>query len=139
MAYTFHYLLMANQATFQKKVLARCQKTNLTTGQPKVLDYLKDFDGATQKDIAKGCHIEPASLSSILGRMEEKGIVERKMLNGNRRNTYVFLTELGKELQHSVDEAFEELESSAFEGVSEEDRETFMKVFLKVYENIKER
>lgn len=115
------------------------KKTNLTAGQPKVLDYLKDFDGATQKDIAKGCHIEPASLSSILGRMEEKGIVERKMLNGNRRNTYVFLTALGKELQYSVDEAFEELESSAFEGVSEEDRETFMKVFLKVYENIKER
>ena len=72
MAYTFHYLLMAHQAPFQKRVLARCQKTNLTAGQPKVLDYLKDFDGATQKDIAKGCHIEPASLSSILGRMEEK-------------------------------------------------------------------
>lgn len=139
MAYTFHYLLMANQAAFQKKVLSRCQKTNLTAGQPKVLDYLKDFDGATQKDIAKGCHIEPASLSSILSRMEEKEIVERKMLNGNRRNTYVFLTPLGKELQHSVEEAFKELESCAFAGVSEEDKETFMKVFLKVYDNIKER
>lgn len=139
MADTFHYLLMATQATFQKKVLNRCKETDLTAGQPKVLDYLKDHDGASQKDIAKGCHIEPASLSSILNRMEEKKIVARKMLNGNRRSTYIFLTELGKELQLSVENAFDEIESSAFEGVSEEDRETFMNVLLKVYENIKER
>lgn len=139
MADTFHYLLMATHATFQKKVLNHCKKTNLTAGQPKVLEYLKDHDGASQKDIAKACHIEPASLSSILNRMEEKKIVTRKMLNGNRRSTYIFLTELGKELQLSVENAFDEIENSAFDGVSEKDRETFMNVLLKVYENIKER
>lgn len=35
-------------------------------GQPKVLDYLKDHDGSSQKEIARACHIEPGSLTSIL-------------------------------------------------------------------------
>ena len=35
-------------------------------GQPKVLDYLKDHDGSSRKEIARACHIEPGSLTSIL-------------------------------------------------------------------------
>ena len=37
---------------FQKELLARLKDTGLTIGQPKILDYLKDHDGAGQKDIA---------------------------------------------------------------------------------------
>lgn len=87
---SFHYLVMAEQAMVQKALLARIKGSGLTLGQPKVLDYLKDHNGASQKDIAGGCHIEAGSLTSILNRMEERGIVERRMLHGNRRSSYVF-------------------------------------------------
>lgn len=93
---SFHYLVMAEQAMVQKALLARIKGSGLTLGQPKVLDYLKDHNGASQKDIAGGCHIEAGSLTSILNRMEERGIVERRMLHGNRRSSYVFLTEKEK-------------------------------------------
>ena len=43
----------------------------LTIVKPKVLDYLKDHTGASQKDIALGCHIEPVTLTTLLNRMEE--------------------------------------------------------------------
>ena len=49
---SFHYLLMANQAVFHKKLLSNLKNTCLTLGQPKILDYLKDHDGASQKEIA---------------------------------------------------------------------------------------
>ena len=77
----FHYLIMAEHAMLQKGLLIRLKGTGLTLGQPKVLDYLKEHNGASQKEIAKGCHIEAGSLTSILNRMEDKGIVERRMLN----------------------------------------------------------
>lgn len=110
--------------------------SRLTIGQPKVLDYLAEHDGASQKDIAAGCHIETASLTSILNRMEEKGMLERRMLNGNRRSSYVFLTEQGKKLQQAVVEAFLNLEDKAFHGIQEKEKKDFLDTFFKVYENM---
>ena len=96
MSSSFHYLVMAEHSMFQKKLLAKLKGTGLTSGQPKILDYLSDHDGASQKDIAHGCHIEPGTLTTLLNRMEEIGLVERRMLGGNRRSFYVFMTDLGK-------------------------------------------
>ena len=86
---SLHYLTMANQMLIQKRLLERVKASGLTLGQPKVLDYLKDHDGASQKEIAAGCFIEAGSLTSILNRMEEKNLIERRMLNGNRRTVNI--------------------------------------------------
>ena len=48
---SIHYLLMADHFMVQKALLSQIKDTKLTMGQPKVLDYLKDHDGACQKDI----------------------------------------------------------------------------------------
>lgn len=139
MSHSFHYLIMAEHSIFQKELLNRLKDTGLTIGQPKVLDYLKDHDGAGQKDIARGCHIEPGTLTTILNRMEDAGLVERRMLNGNRRSLYVFLTGKGKEQLKLVTEAFCGMEEEAFRGISETERKTFMNLMLRVYENISSR
>lgn len=135
---SFHYLLMANQTLLQKRLLSGLKDTCLSPGQPKVLEYLKEHNGVSQKEIARGCHIEAASLTSILGRMEEKGMIERKMLNGNRRSLYVFLTEKGTELQQAVAKEFEVLEEAAFRDISQEERTRFMENFLRIYDNLRQ-
>ena len=136
MSHSFHYLIMAEHSIFQKELLNRLKDTGLTIGQPKVLDYLKDHDGAGQKDIARGCHIEPGTLTTILNRMEDAGLVERHMLNGNRRSLYVFLTEKGKGQLKLVTEAFSAMEEKAFQDISETERATFMRLMHRIYENI---
>ncbi len=93
---SLHYLTMANHMLIQKRLLERVKASGTYLGQPKVLDYLKNHDGASQKEIAAGCFIEAGSLTSILNRMEEKGLIERRMLNGNRRTFHIFMTESGK-------------------------------------------
>ena len=133
---SFHYLLMANQALLHKRLLNGLSDTCLTLGQPKVLDYLKEHNGVSQKEIAAGCHIEAASLTSILSRMEEKGMIERKMLNGNRRSLYVFLTDFGKELCDTVEQEFRNIEEIAFAGITEEEQQKFMDTFAKIYGNL---
>ena len=135
MSSSFHYLVMAEHSIFQKKLIAKLKGTGLTSGQPKVRDYLKDHDGASQKDIAHGCHIEPGTLTTLLNRMEEIGLVERRMLGGNRRSFYVFMTDLGKSKLKLVTDAFNELEEEAFSDISAEDRENFMDLFQKIYKN----
>lgn len=135
MPYSFHYLIMSEHSMFQKELLMKLKGSGLTIGQPKVLDYLKDHNGASQKDIALGCHIEPGTLTTLLNRMEETGLVERRMLNGNRRSFYIFLTELGERKLELVSAAFKELEYEAFRGISDTDRKTFMDLFFRIYEN----
>lgn len=135
---SFHYLSMANHMMVQKKLMEQLKDTGLTLGQPKVLDYLKDHDAASQKEIAAGCLIEAGSLTSILNRMEEKGLIERKMLNGNRRTFHIFMTESGKKNQKLVEETFEKIEETALNNVSEEEQKVFMEIFLRIYRNLAE-
>ena len=133
---SFHYLSMINHMTIQKKLMEQLKDTGLTLGQPKVLDYLKDHDGASQKEIAAGCLIEAGSLTSILNRMEEKDLIERKMLNGNRRTFHIFMTESGKKNQKLVEEAFKKIEKTALNGISEEEQKLFMEIFCRIYRNL---
>lgn len=133
---SFHYMSMINHMAIQKKLMEQLKDTGLTLGQPKVLDYLKEHDGVSQKEIAAGCLIEAGSLTSILNRMEEKDLIERKMLNGNRRTFHIFMTESGKKNQKLVEEAFKKIEKTALNGISEEEQKLFMEIFCRIYRNL---
>lgn len=43
---SFHFLLMISQASVQKAIMRRLRDTGLSPGQPKVLEYLEENDGA---------------------------------------------------------------------------------------------
>lgn len=133
---TLHYLIMANQMLVQKALLEQLKDTGLTIGQPKILDYLKEHDGSNQKEIAKACFLEAGSLTTILNKMEEKGLIERRILNGNRRSFHIFLTAVGKEKQQLVDTAFSEIKKKALADISEKEFEQFMSVYHRIYSNL---
>lgn len=136
---TLHYLIMANQMLVQKALLEQLKDTGLTIGQPKILDYLKDHDGSNQKEIARACFLEAGSLTIILNRMEEKGLIERRTLNGNRRSFHIFLTEEGKKKQQLVTDAFLEIEKKALSNISEKEYEQFISVYQKIYSNLQSK
>ena len=133
---TLHYLIMANQMLVQKALLEQLKDTGLTIGQPKILDYLKDHDGSNQKEIAKACFLEAGSLTTILNKMEEKGLIERRILNGNRRSFHIFMTEEGKKKQQLVTQAFAKIEEKELSGVSAEEFQQFLAVYGKIYANL---
>lgn len=133
---TLHYLLMADHSMLQRALIASIKDTGLTLGQPKVLDYLLAHDGTVQKDIAAACHIEPASLTSILNGMESKNLIERKEQNGNRRSSYVFLTETGREIAGRLEKEFAKIEEAALKGFEPEEKEQLCSLLSKLYENM---
>jgi DNA-binding MarR family transcriptional regulator len=133
---TFHYLLLASQAMVQKELLEQLSDTPLSMGQPKVLDFLKDHDGANQTEIAKGCHIEPPTLSLILRRMEEGGLIERRSEPNNRRTLYVYLTEKGGYYQNQVADVFSGIEEEIFRDFTEAEKARFMDSYAKIYRNL---
>ncbi len=133
---TFHYLLMADHLMVQKALVSSVKDTGLTPGQPKILDFLMYHDGAIQKDIAKFCHIEPASLTAILNGMESKGYVERRNSGKDRRSLHVYLTETGKRYSARLSREFAKIESEALKGLSEEEVRQLRDLLSRVYENM---
>ena len=115
---SLHYLLMSDHFLFQKALVASVKDTGLTPGQPKILDYLINHNGAIQREIAVSRHIEPASLTAILNGMESKGYIERKMDDRNRRSYHVYLTPLGREYADRLSLEFARIEQKALEGFS---------------------
>lgn len=133
---SFHYMIMVNQALFQRQVLDLLSPHGLTAGQPKVLDYLGKHDGSMQKNIATGCQIEPATLTGILSRMEEKELIIRRIKDGNRRSLHVYMTDKGKRMQKIIDDTFVSVEKNIFKGISKDEREQFINTFFKICENM---
>lgn len=133
---TFHHLLMKSHTVLNKKIMSVAQKHGLTIGQPKILEYLLEVRCADQKSIAKYCEIEPATVGSILNRMEEAQLIERKRENGNRRSLFVSLTQKGYESALKTQELFKKAEQVALESVSDEEKKLVCEVLEKVYDNL---
>ena len=130
---SLHYLLMANHFMIQKALVTSVKDTGLTSGQPKVLDYLKNHNGAVQKDIAAGCHIEPASLTAILNGMETKGLIDRRLCPDNHRFYNVYLTETGRLYVGRLENEFDTIESYALQNFSKADKEQLIEYLSRIY------
>lgn len=136
MKLSYHYLLLLNHSIYQKKMYEAIENLKLSIGQPKVFDFLKDHDGCIQKEIAVGCQIEPASVTSILLTMEKRGFIERRSINDNRRAHYVFLTEEGKRIANLVREAMLKVEEQVLENFTTEEKEILIKLLKKANYNL---
>lgn len=128
---SLHYLLMKSHALFSRKVLSEVSKIGLTAGQPKVLDFLQDRGEADQKTIAAHCEIEPATVGSILLRMERAGLIVRRQHEGNRRSLFVSLTEEGRAAAKQVSEIFETAEAPVAAALSKEELELLKLLLMK--------
>lgn len=131
-----HYLLMKSHAAMRKRVMAQAQREGLTSGQPKILEYLAENEGADQRSIALHCEIEAATVGSILMRMETAGLIERRRVGGNRRSLYVYLTEKGKSAAARTQEIFDSAEVAALLGCTEEEKRQLKELLTRVYRNL---
>ena len=132
MEQSLHYLLMADHSLLRQRFFAEIQPLGLTPGQPKVLEYLQAHDGAMQKDIARGCCIEPATLSPRLPGRARRGLRRRDTEGESRRSVHIVLTEEGKALCGAIREAFAAVEAKALAALSPEEAEALRAGLAKV-------
>ena len=129
---SLHYLLMKAHTTLSKKVMAAAASIGLTSGQPKVLEFLSAHGESDQKTIASYCLIEPATVGNILLRMEEAGLVSRSQRAGNRRSLYVSLTDKGRDAAERMRLIFVESEKRAARNLSDEEIASLKALLAKV-------
>ena len=135
---TLHYRLLVAQTVFRREVLAEVGRTcpELSPGQPKVIDFLMDTPKATQCDIAEACLIKPPTLTGILAKMEDAGLVLRERRENDRRKLLVSLTPKGRETGAKVLEAFARVEARALEGFAGEEGPDLVSVLRRIQANL---
>lgn len=128
---SFHHLLMKTYLRLNRKVQMQAAKLGLSPGQPKILEFLFQYGENEQKVIAEHCEIEPATVGSILLRMESADLVRRRNREGNRRSIYVSLTPKGREMAEKLKDIFAGAEDEIAAGLTQEERKTLIDLLEK--------
>lgn len=117
------------------------EMNRLTIAQAKVANYI--FEHSSEeimlKDIAKSVKGTPGAASQMVDFLVKKGFVIRKTNEHDRRAVIISLSEKGKEIIDNVRQSFEALTEEIFDGVSQEDEETFVRVLKHAYSRLLEK
>ena len=108
----------------------------LSPGQPKILHYLLNHDGCMQRELADACDIEPATVSRLLDKMEEDGLVRREIPPKRTRACCVSLTNWGREAHALWHRLCLETENHALQGFDDEEQTKFREYLNRMYGNL---
>lgn len=69
---------------------------NTAHGQGRILHMLREKDPVSQRELQRQLGIQPGSISEILNKLEEKGLIERRKDEQDQRRVIVSLTDAGR-------------------------------------------
>jgi MarR family transcriptional regulator, transcriptional regulator for hemolysin len=104
-----------------------------------VLSALSDLDFVSQAALASHVHLEGATITHHIDRLEAAGLVRRRVDANDRRARRLELTQAGSELHERLLAAVTALEHTALGGLSGEDRETLQRHLETIQGNLATR
>lgn len=129
-------LLLKVSMSHRRRSAYEFMKHDLSAGQPRMLNYIFHNNGCIQREIAKACNLEPASVTSVLNSMEKVGLVTRTTVKGDKRALEVRLTDKGFEKKKVVDKIFEEIENECFKNFTKKEKEVAKDFLTRIHKNI---
>jgi DNA-binding MarR family transcriptional regulator len=101
-----------------------------------VLLALVRNDGASQREIVEVTHLRPPTVSVILRKMQDEGIVELVKNPEDKRELRARLTQKGREIdRHGLDK-IKETDALALMGLGEDEQATLMALLGKIRQNL---
>lgn len=134
-----HYLLLVGHQHANRRIVGAVCNGRLQPGQPKILDFLVEHQGCTQKEIGEGCVLDKSSVTGLLSRMEEAGLIRRETCPRDRRVVRIYLTDRGVREAQWVREVFDRVDAIGWGDIPQEEREQFMATFRKIIRNFEHR
>ena len=107
----------------------------LRTGQGAILSALGGRGPCSQKDLAEIRHVSAATISVMLRRMEDNGLVVRSQSDDGKRNL-ISLTEAGQQTYEQLNQQMVGEPEHVFAGFSPEDKLAAERIFKKLAENL---
>ena len=104
--------------------------------QATVLCHLYQHDGMTQSEIGDQLSVQGATITNMLQRMEESGLVTRRRDPEDNRLVRVYLTPSGREKERAILAQFLKLENTLFAGIGDEERKVLRRTLIQMLRNM---
>lgn len=101
-----------------------------------VLCCLWQEDGLPTSSIGDKLKQVGGTLTGVLDRMEERGLVRRERDSSDRRIWRIWLTDAGKELETVLPPIAAEIRDETMQGISFADREAFSRILNRAIANL---
>ena len=109
---------------------------NLTRSQWRVITHLKSHDGLTQSELAERLLIEKAPTGTLIDKLENAGLVERRPDPNDRRVKRVFITQHAAPLLPTIEQVAAELIEVSMDGLSADEQQQLHQLLNKVHLNL---
>jgi DNA-binding MarR family transcriptional regulator len=109
---------------------------NLTIAEASAIYAIGPDEPKTMKQIAETLGVAVSTPTRTIDRLLDKGFVNRKVGEKDRRKLLIELTPKGKKLLVDIDKENLEITRKMLKGLSDEEIKTFKKILLKISENV---
>ncbi len=120
-----------------ERLLAEARIDAFNGPQGKILDALWQQDGLSARELGERTGLAGSTLTSMLDRMEEAGLAQRRRSREDRRVIRVFLTRKVRALQAEYEAVSERMTDIYFQGFDAREISAFEGYLLRVLENVK--
>lgn len=117
---------------FRDKMRIKTDEMGLADTYRPIFWVLKNYDGCTQLDICKLTQLKAPTVSLTLRKMEQIGFIKRTSDEDDKRNTRIFITEKGTEVQKEIERLLKETEEEFLKDFDESEKEVLKKLLIKM-------
>ncbi|MDW5377608.1 MarR family transcriptional regulator [Halomonas sp. HP20-15] len=121
-----------------KSLQAKLADHSVSFGHWSFLRILWVTEGLTQRELSEQAGLMEPTTYTALKAMEANGLIERRQLNGNRKNIHIYLTEKGRDLKQILIPLAESVNDSAVRGVDDDDLLATRRTLLAIISNLAE-
>ena len=119
---TLGFLIHDVARLLRKRFEQNARHIGLTRTQWQTLAYLSRNEGVNQKALAEMLEIEPITLKRVIDNLENRGFVERRADQNDRRVWLLFMTSQSHSFLDEMRSLGEQTRSEALAGIDENER-----------------
>ncbi|MGQ7245352.1 MarR family transcriptional regulator [Salinicola sp. LHM] len=123
---------------FAKSLQTKLTEHSVSFGHWSFLRILWVNEGLTQRELSEQAGLMEPTTYSALKAMEANGLIERRQLNGNRKNIHIYLTPKGRDLKQTLTPLAEAVNENAVRGIDPEDLKATRRTLLAIIMNLAE-
>ena len=121
-----------------EKILARHGIDAFNGAQGRILYALWQEDGVPIKTISEKCGLAITSLTTMLERMENQGLILRVQSTGDKRKTLLYLTDKAKALRDDSEIVSRQMTDIFYKGFTASEAEEFETYLDRIRTNLEE-
>lgn len=130
------YTLVRVARLYRARSEALLRAHDLHPGQEIFLMSLWREEGATQTELAAELNVQPATLTNMLHRLTEAGMIERRSDSTDGRVWRIFFTPTGRATFENLRAVWAEMERCVTFGMTTDEKHSFQRLLARVEQNL---